>query len=192
LQLNRNRFYHSGLGRWVNRDPIGYADGYNLYAAYFVPNETDPFGKSIAGRILCDCFELLIHPFGFGPIIAAAAARDCQQKGWDRANANYPQGSVEHRAMRHCVASGCLATKGFVKCSGAECIGTAREDAQEDENGQDPREGQRGKNNNALGRTCAGCTGKNADKGGKQNKSSQDIANCCKKNIDNGDADLDP
>jgi len=32
LQLNRNRFYHSGLGRWVNRDPIGYEGGtLNLY-----------------------------------------------------------------------------------------------------------------------------------------------------------------
>ena len=32
LQINRNRFYHQQLGRWVNRDPIGY-DGsqWNLY-----------------------------------------------------------------------------------------------------------------------------------------------------------------
>ncbi len=32
LQLNRNRFYHQQLGRWVNRDPIGY-DGsqWSLY-----------------------------------------------------------------------------------------------------------------------------------------------------------------
>jgi len=33
LQLNRNRFYASHLGRWVNRDPIGYRGGdANLYA----------------------------------------------------------------------------------------------------------------------------------------------------------------
>ncbi|WP_218932090.1 RHS repeat-associated core domain-containing protein [Adhaeretor mobilis] len=32
LQLNRNRFYASHLGRWVNRDPIGYDGGtLNLY-----------------------------------------------------------------------------------------------------------------------------------------------------------------
>ncbi len=31
LQLNRNRFYHQQLGRWVNRDPIGYLGGMNLY-----------------------------------------------------------------------------------------------------------------------------------------------------------------
>jgi RHS repeat-associated protein len=40
----RNRFYHSTLGQWINRDPIGYADGANLYSAYFVPSDTDPFG----------------------------------------------------------------------------------------------------------------------------------------------------
>ena len=29
---NRNRYYHNGIGRWVNRDPIGYAGGdLNLY-----------------------------------------------------------------------------------------------------------------------------------------------------------------
>ncbi len=32
LQLNRNRFYASHLGRWLNRDPIGYEGGtLNLY-----------------------------------------------------------------------------------------------------------------------------------------------------------------
>ena len=32
LQLNRNRFYHATMGRWVNRDPIEYEAGaYNLY-----------------------------------------------------------------------------------------------------------------------------------------------------------------
>jgi len=35
LQLNRNRFYHSKLGRWVNRDPIEYLGGYNLYDYVF-------------------------------------------------------------------------------------------------------------------------------------------------------------
>ena len=27
----RNRFLHPGLGRWINRDPIGYGGGINLY-----------------------------------------------------------------------------------------------------------------------------------------------------------------
>lgn len=44
LQLNRNRYYHQQLGRWLSRDPIGYGDGLNLYAAYFVPSRMDPLG----------------------------------------------------------------------------------------------------------------------------------------------------
>jgi len=49
LQLNRNRFYAAGLGRWVSRDPIGYAGGSpNLYEyvggrpTYYV----DPSGET--------------------------------------------------------------------------------------------------------------------------------------------------
>jgi len=55
----RARYYSGSLGRFVGRDSItknakngigyteagmGYYDGYNLYAAYFVPNELDPSG----------------------------------------------------------------------------------------------------------------------------------------------------
>lgn len=47
LQLNRNRYYHQQLGRWVSRDPIGYAAGdMNLYT--YVDGEplasVDPLG----------------------------------------------------------------------------------------------------------------------------------------------------
>ena len=34
LQLNRNRFYAAGLGRWVHRDPIGYWGGDNNLYGY--------------------------------------------------------------------------------------------------------------------------------------------------------------
>ncbi len=44
LDYFRARYYHSGVGRFVNRDPIGYPDGYNLYAGYFVPDGSDPDG----------------------------------------------------------------------------------------------------------------------------------------------------
>ncbi len=64
FQLNRNRYYHSGLGRWINRDPIGYADGYNLYAAYFVPDGVDPEGTdfiAVADRMVGSTAYLLYH-----------------------------------------------------------------------------------------------------------------------------------
>ena len=52
LQLNRNRFYHSGLGRWVSRDPIEYEGSpWNLYE--YVESDplsfVDPTGKIIPG-----------------------------------------------------------------------------------------------------------------------------------------------
>jgi RHS repeat-associated protein len=40
----RNRTLYPALGRFVQRDPIGYADGMNLYSAYFVPAHSDPMG----------------------------------------------------------------------------------------------------------------------------------------------------
>ena len=60
LQLNRNRFYHARLGRWVNRDPIGYIGGPNLYgyvgeqpAKYADPLGLDhallPYGDTCGG-----------------------------------------------------------------------------------------------------------------------------------------------
>ncbi len=51
LQLNRNRFYASHLGRWANQDPIGYAGGsLNLYE-YVGGAPTiwvDPIGEQLA------------------------------------------------------------------------------------------------------------------------------------------------
>lgn len=47
LQYSRYRYYHPQLGRWINRDPIGYDGGtYNLYEyVYGMPTRaTDPTG----------------------------------------------------------------------------------------------------------------------------------------------------
>ena len=46
-RLNRARFYHAELGRFISRDPVGYIDGFNLYRAYFVPEKVDPFGTLV-------------------------------------------------------------------------------------------------------------------------------------------------
>jgi len=44
LYYARARMYSAGLGRFIGRDPLGYVDGYSVYAAYFSPNGIDPFG----------------------------------------------------------------------------------------------------------------------------------------------------
>ena len=66
----RERYYHNQLGQFINRDPIEYQDGNNLYAAYFVPNKTDPFGESSASEIVSGFFDVVQ---GY----ARAGARQC-------------------------------------------------------------------------------------------------------------------
>lgn len=186
------RYYNASTGRWLSRDPLGERGGKNLYA--FVENNPangiDPLGReSMPWYIFKQCLDVFCSPSLFTMQSHANAA---QQAGMKAANAEYGDpNSLNHRGMRHCVASGVLATT--EGCSGAECIGTAREDWQTKERRQTEREGNRGKNNNKLGRGCAGCTGDNAQsnpEGGlKPKKSLQDIIKCCKDAIDKGKAD---
>jgi len=44
LHYFRARYYDDTEGRFLQRDPIGYANGMNLYVGYFVPELTDPTG----------------------------------------------------------------------------------------------------------------------------------------------------
>jgi RHS repeat-associated protein len=44
LQYYRARYFDNVLGRFINRDPIGYKDGMNLYRGYFISNGLDPSG----------------------------------------------------------------------------------------------------------------------------------------------------
>jgi len=45
--------YSSELGRFISRDPIGYADGWNLYAGYFASGwGMDPSGEGLIGSII--------------------------------------------------------------------------------------------------------------------------------------------
>lgn len=46
-RYKRARYSSPQLGRFISRDPIGFADGYNLYRAYFVPQGVDPFGREV-------------------------------------------------------------------------------------------------------------------------------------------------
>ena len=45
----RARSYSTSLGRFISRDPLGYVDGMNLYAGYFVPCTVDPMGLFFTG-----------------------------------------------------------------------------------------------------------------------------------------------
>ncbi|QDT00618.1 RHS repeat domain-containing protein [Adhaeretor mobilis] len=59
LQINRHRFYASHLGRWVNRDPIGYLGSeWNLYeyASSAIAIYRDPYGLEPR-----TCEQLNIH-----------------------------------------------------------------------------------------------------------------------------------
>jgi RHS repeat-associated protein len=40
----RARYFDTGLGRFIGRDPLGYVDGTSLYNAYFIPNTLDSDG----------------------------------------------------------------------------------------------------------------------------------------------------
>ena len=43
----RARMYSPIGGRFINRDPMGYLDGWNLYEGYFVPGKVDPKGTNL-------------------------------------------------------------------------------------------------------------------------------------------------
>jgi RHS repeat-associated protein len=45
LWYYRTRMYSAQLGRFISRDEQEYRDGFDLYASFFVPNDTDPFGE---------------------------------------------------------------------------------------------------------------------------------------------------
>ena len=47
----RNREYHPSLGRFMQRDPLGYVDGMSLYAGYFAMwGGVDPSGRNVLMR----------------------------------------------------------------------------------------------------------------------------------------------
>jgi len=59
----RHRHYHPSLGRWVQRDPIRYADGLSLYAYVRSSplSKIDPFGllPNFGGALLCPIKAIL-------------------------------------------------------------------------------------------------------------------------------------
>ena len=194
LLLYEYRPYRPTLGRWLSRDPKGESAGLNLYGALVnAPlNTFDGLGlqtqMSLGLYLACVC--------GATPL-ELWEARRAMALGMAVATQAYPKDRWKHAAMRHCVASGILA--GAVGCRKAACLGTRREDWQ-DAHGQPPREGQRGKNNNRVGRRCAGCGRPNADSDVNRETTSgsrgvvclEALLKCCRDAIDSGKADTHP
>jgi len=89
LQLNRNRFYASHLGRWVNRDPIGYDGGtWNLYEyVNGMPLDgVDPSGE-VRGKVFAlHCTCLPPNPpnasiaIGHWVSLSPRCTRDCRER----------------------------------------------------------------------------------------------------------------
>jgi RHS repeat-associated protein len=48
LVFFRYRYYDTSMGRFIGRDPLEYIDGLGLYGAYYVPNNHDAYGLSLA------------------------------------------------------------------------------------------------------------------------------------------------
>jgi RHS repeat-associated protein len=90
LQLNRARFYAAHLGRWVNRDPIGYRGSpYNLYEyARGAPIvATDAYGKFP--------WWLIVFPFLEGCRRAAPPAISRQLRRVQPVNRTGPAGRMK-------------------------------------------------------------------------------------------------
>ena len=78
----RHRMYHVTLGRWMQRDPVGYADGANLYAAYFVPAGVDPYGlASITAETLKSVPATIFTENGLGGTTDVAIRRSDDPAG---------------------------------------------------------------------------------------------------------------
>jgi RHS repeat-associated protein len=64
LSYFRNRYYHSTIGAFLSRDPTGPVDGLNLYAPYFVPNGTDPYGTKC--KLGLHCWDVVRYGITWG------------------------------------------------------------------------------------------------------------------------------
>ncbi|MGB0384815.1 MAG: kelch repeat-containing protein [Ardenticatenaceae bacterium] len=84
----RARIYAPEVGRFSQMDPLGYVDGMNLYANYFVVNKTDPSGEvALCGTILISVgawelgkWALVAVVAGFATYVATDKAIDTYQE----------------------------------------------------------------------------------------------------------------
>lgn len=113
LQLNRERWYHQQLGRWLSRDPIGYQGGLNLYRyVNSSPLTTvDPFGNVPVLCCTCQC-QIYTGGPGMGVTTWDEIARATQSAG--RGGRQQPGPTCENA----CEARGRRAPNGMpIRCS---------------------------------------------------------------------------
>lgn len=70
IYFYRARYYEPVKGRFLQRDPIGYVDGMNLYAANFIPNGVDPTG-------LLDCCKNGTYKYTWDGITGFRTVAEC-------------------------------------------------------------------------------------------------------------------
>jgi hypothetical protein len=189
------------LYEYTLSSPILYLDPSGLTAVHrkIPPVKED---EDMVDYISRQCWARLICDGNVSPSKVQTAGFEAERFGRE-AGMEYGQDVNKRRAMQHCVASGSLA--GSVGCDSSECLGTAREDFQQETGLNTPIDAQIGRNNNKIGRACAGCGGKNANiQPGiwmpgvpfpvyvklPANPGKDDIKQCCRKAIEEGKADL--
>ena len=155
LQLNRNRFYASGLGRWVNRDPIGYAGSpWNLYQyVNSMPlNGLDPSGLILdnARKNACQALACLLS----GSPISCDKAQACAR--WA-----FKNNAAGNNSTLHCLWQCCMVKAGVPWMRAYE-IGQIRENCTPN---NPPNDRDKDEWNNAVGRLLGGnkCTSCSAD-----------------------------
>ena len=94
LSQTQNRYYNPNLSTWINRDPIGYGGGNNLYG-YVGDDPTDETRNTGLAHLPADWrgtwiegtrgmeFPVLRHP-----------GEPCEGRGW-------PEGGIRERAYRN-------------------------------------------------------------------------------------------
>ncbi len=124
-----------------------------------LPMSPEGYAKSVCFYECCHVRSLFTMNFG-GTERAEEVGSWAQTQGETYANSyyDYQSQATQHSALRHCVASGLLASR--FGCNCAQCLVDMRDVAQFFRRDQKWSDTQRALYNDREGRDCAGCRGK--------------------------------